>query len=71
MKVKEQPEVRKDMDVIEHDKTIQHTYSQMKVKEQLEVRKDIDVVMDSLSCSITSISFLTSSCSFTLICTQV
>jgi hypothetical protein len=31
------------MDVIEHDKTIQHTYSQMKVKEQLEVRKDIDV----------------------------
>jgi len=43
MKVKEQPEVRKDMDVIEHDKTIQHTYTQMKVKEQLEVRKDIDV----------------------------
>ena len=44
MKVKEQPEVRKDMDVIEHDKTIHHTYTQMKVKEQLEVRKDIDVI---------------------------
>jgi hypothetical protein len=43
MKVKEQPEVRKDMDVIEHDKTIQHTYTQMKVKEQLEIRKYIDV----------------------------
>jgi hypothetical protein len=28
------------------------------------------IVMDSLSCWITSISFLTSSCSFTLICTQ-
>ena len=43
MKVKEQPEVRKDMDVIEHDKTIQHTYTQMKVKEKLEIRKYIDV----------------------------
>ena len=43
MKVKAQPEVRKDMDVIDYDKTIQHTYSQMKVKEHLEVRKDIDV----------------------------
>jgi hypothetical protein len=43
MKIKEQPEVRKDMDVIEHDKTIQHTYTQMKVKEQLEIRKYIDV----------------------------
>jgi hypothetical protein len=53
MKVKEQPEVRKDMDVIEHDKTIQHTYSQMKVKEQLEVRKDIDVIQhDRLSITI-------------------
>jgi hypothetical protein len=32
------------MDVIEHDKTIHHTYTQMKVKEQLKVRKDIDVI---------------------------
>jgi hypothetical protein len=43
MKENEQPEIIKDMDVIGHDKTIQHTYTQMKVKEQLEVRKDIDV----------------------------
>ena len=43
MKVKEQHEERKDMDVIEHDKTIHYTYTQMKGKEQLEVRKDIEV----------------------------
>jgi hypothetical protein len=43
MKVKEQLEVRKDMYVIEHDKTINHTYAQIKVKEQLEVRQDMDV----------------------------
>jgi len=29
------------------------------------------VVLDSLSCSFTFISFLTTSCSFTLICKQV
>ena len=34
MKVKEQLEVRKDMYVIEHDMTINHTYAQIKVKEQ-------------------------------------
>jgi hypothetical protein len=33
--VKEQLEVRKDMDVIEHN-TIHHTNAQMKIKEQLE-----------------------------------
>ena len=36
MKEKEQPEVRKDMDVIGHDKTIHHTYTQIKGKEQLK-----------------------------------
>ena len=35
MKGKEQLEVRKDMDVNGHDKTIQHTFEKMKVKEQL------------------------------------
>ena len=43
MKVKEHLEVRKDMDVTQHEKTIHYTYTQIKVKEQLEVRKDIDV----------------------------
>ena len=42
MKGNEQLEVRKDIDVNEHE-TIHHTCVQIKVKEQLEVRKDIDV----------------------------
>ena len=41
-KVKEQLEVRKDIDVNEHDR-LSITYTYMKGKEQLEVRKDIDV----------------------------
>ena len=43
MKGKEQLEVRKDIDVNEHE-TIHHTCVQIKVKEQLEVRKDMDVI---------------------------
>ena len=31
----------------------------------------LSVMLDSLSCSFTSISYLTTSCSFTLICVQV
>ena len=42
MKGNEQLEVRKDIDVNEHE-TIHHTCVQIKVKEQLKVRKDIDV----------------------------
>jgi hypothetical protein len=43
-KVKEQLEVRKDMDVNEHERLFNFTLkTHIKVKEQLEVRKDMDV----------------------------
>jgi hypothetical protein len=51
IKVKEQLVVRKDMDVNEHER----------------LSLCLSVMLDCLSCSFTSISFLTTSCSFTLI----
>jgi hypothetical protein len=71
--LKKQLVVRKDMDVNEHERlsniTLRH-----KLKKQLVVRKVknvnehmcLSVMLDSLSCSFTSISFLSTRCSFNL-----
>jgi hypothetical protein len=70
IKVKEQLVVRKDMDVKEHERlfniTLIHILSYYKLF--LQFNLCLSVMLDSLSCSFTSISFLTTSCSFTLIC---
>jgi hypothetical protein len=72
------------MDVNERERLSNITLkTQIKEKEQFVVRKNMDVneherlsnlicvlsvMLDSLSCSFTSIFFLTTNCSFTLIC---
>ena len=43
IKVKEQPVVRHDMDVSEHETIQYYTQTQTKVTEQLVVRNDMDV----------------------------
>jgi uncharacterized membrane protein len=72
--VKEQIVVRKDMDLNVHERLSNMTLkTPIIVKEQIVVRKDMDlnvqigVILDSLSCTFKSISFLTTICSFTII----
>jgi hypothetical protein len=70
IKVKEQLVVRNHVDVNEHERLF-YIYTLSYYKLFLYFNLCSSLLLDSLSCSFTSTSFLTTSCSFTLICVQV
>jgi hypothetical protein len=72
--LKEQWLVRKDMDVNEHEILSNFTLKGTVISKKgygypfLLITVPLSVTLDSISYSFTSISFLTTSCFFTLIC---
>jgi hypothetical protein len=70
--VKQQLAVRNVMEVNEHKRlsniTLRHKLKYRNSLQFLYFNLCLSVMLDSLSCSFTSITFLTASCFFTLIC---